>query len=160
MTTPAQPNLPLYDISELYLVPDYPTIQAATAAAVTPEVVFNPDLAAKGWVLPVTVDLDNPMTSITVVKIGSDGHWAVKTIQVDSAFMGEYNIPLNDHDMVVAKPALPVPIRPLLANESLVEVTEVPGFPPVPKIKRTDLAQPLSQADMITAIYNTIVRGQ
>jgi hypothetical protein len=119
------PSSEVYGISALYLYPTHQTpadFEKATGGQVAPP--FQPAYRPKHWFDPA-VDVSDPEadTCYSVAKVTKDGPRVVQACM--PAFeAAAVNIPTGEAASGLydprARPAREVPIRPLLANEALV----------------------------------------
>ena len=93
-TTPVQPNLPRYPISDLYLFADYADRAAYLAAVGAQAPPFNPALPIKGWADPAPSGQPYEVFDATSPSTGYVVHIAVPASAAEVVNLpGSYNYP-------------------------------------------------------------------
>lgn len=123
----AQPDREQYGVPQIALFKEFMTREAYLKEFGEPAPVFNPLLRPKYW-FDSSVDASDPTAEVeyTVVQKLANGTYVMRTIHMDAYEAAQVNIPdggaTTDPFMAaaVSRPAREMPVRPLLANETLI----------------------------------------
>jgi hypothetical protein len=148
-TTPAQPDLPQYPISDLNLFANYADRAAYLAAVGTEAPPFNPALPIKGWADPApngepylmfdaasppfyTVELAVPASAAVTVNLpGAYSYPAYVEVPTDAQMMGPYGpvgpVPASELCLEADAQAVASAIAPLYPGASLTVVDNSPA---------------------------------